>query len=136
MWWAGIQDLANLAIRFGGWVTDTKNAVVTKFNEIVDWIKGIPGRVIAALANIGNDLVESGKNMMQGFINGITSKAAAVTSAVTNAVKGAVSGANNYLEVRSPSRLMKRMGGYVSEGLALGISDGAFGVSNCLVVRV
>ncbi|MGE7880153.1 phage tail protein [Peribacillus muralis] len=70
------------------------------------------------------DLTSIGKNIIQGLINGISSMAGAALSAakgVAESIKGAVTGA---LNIHSPSRVMFEYGGFVTEGLGLGIEDG------------
>ena len=76
------QGLSDMIARLGKWVQDTaRNAgdagsrflqgVVDGFNSAVEYVKGIPGRILDALGNLGNLLVESGKSMLRGLADGI-----------------------------------------------------------------
>lgn len=42
-----------------------------KVGQIIDWFKQVPGRIAAALGNLGSKLVAKGKELIDGFINGI-----------------------------------------------------------------
>lgn len=48
-------------------------AVSNAVNEVIDFVRSIPQRALDALAGIGNVLVNAGKQLIQGFIDGITS---------------------------------------------------------------
>lgn len=50
------------------------SAVRSKFGEAVDFVRGIPGRIVAALGDLGDTLRDAGAQLIQGLINGITSK--------------------------------------------------------------
>lgn len=72
-------------------VTGLKN----KFNEAVTFVTGIPGKIVTALGDLGSKLVSAGQALIQGLIDGITSKLAAVKAKmaeVANTVKGFLPG--------------------------------------------
>ncbi len=52
------------------------------FNSAVDFVRGIPGRVLDALGNIGSTLVNSGRSLINGFVDGIKSAFGNAVSAV------------------------------------------------------
>lgn len=51
---------------------DVANAVSTGFNNVVSFIRTVPGKISSALGNLGSLLYNAGKNLMQGLLNGIT----------------------------------------------------------------
>lgn len=137
--WPVIQAVVQVAWNYIKMIIDNSLAVIkgviTAALAVIkgDWsgawnaIKGIAvdimNNIISFFQSI--DLTSIGKNIIQGLINGIGSMAgAAVTAAknVANSVKDAVTGA---LKIKSPSRVMFEYGGFVTEGLGLGIEDGA-----------
>lgn len=66
-----------------------------------------------------------GENTALGLANGIDAKASEAikaAEAMASAVAGIIAGA---LKIQSPSKVMEQMGRYVSEGFAIGISDGS-----------
>lgn len=88
------------------------DTVKSKWNEITGWLQSV-------------NMTDIGAQLMDGLINGITSKISGVKDAVVGGVSGAYQGAKDFLGIKSPSRLMMQVGGYVSEGLAVGINQRA-----------
>lgn len=91
--------------------------VITKFGQVVDWFKALPAK-----------FVEFGKNIMQGLLDGISGmfdKVVGKIKSVGSAVAGAFT-SHPQIQVNSPSRAFKRFGGWVMEGLGIGI-DGQSG---------
>lgn len=94
------------------------------WNAIVGYVVSAVGRIVSAFDTIKNiNLVEIGKNIIQGLINGITSmagsvvnKAQEIANGITNTIKGA-------LNIHSPSRVMMEMGQNVGEGMAIGMDQ-------------
>lgn len=105
---------AGLALIKGDWEgawNAIKGIAVDIMNNIISFFQSI-------------DLKTIGKNIIQGLINGITSMGDSAIEAargIANSVKDAVAGA---LKIKSPSRVMIEYGGFVTEGLGLGIKDG------------
>ncbi|EOT47133.1 hypothetical protein OMY_01386 [Enterococcus sulfureus ATCC 49903] len=75
------------------------------------------------------DLFEIGKNIIDGLVNGIKEKAQAVKDAVKDVASSITDKVQKILHIASPSKVMKKMGGFTAEGLAIGIADGANSVS-------
>ncbi|WP_163598478.1 tape measure protein [Moraxella catarrhalis] len=99
-----------------------KDAIKDGFQKAVDIFKKLVGNIVDALKKLGKDLLQVGRDAMQGFINGISEKIdAAVSKAkeMASSVKNAVTG---FFDIHSPSRVMKQIGEWVSEGLAIGIA--------------
>ena len=55
-----------------------KTGVSDGINAVMDFIRSIPERAIAALGNIGNVLINAGRQLIQGFLDGITGAFGAV----------------------------------------------------------
>jgi len=72
-----------------GAVANAKNAISTGFNAAVDFVRGIPGRIIGALGDFGSMLFRAGSSIIQGLIDGIKSKIGAVTGAIGNVMQAA-----------------------------------------------
>lgn len=99
-----------------------KDAIKDGFQKAVDIFKKLVGNIVDALKKLGKDLLQVGRDAMQGFINGISEKIdAAVSKAkeMASSVKNAITG---FFDIHSPSRVMKQIGGWISEGLAIGIA--------------
>lgn len=61
--------------------------VSSGFNDAVEFVKSIPQRVLDALGNLGNLLVESGKSMLRGLGEGISKGFEDAKRAVGNGLK-------------------------------------------------
>ncbi len=90
-----------------------------------EWIKGVVGDVIDWLGSI--DLVETGKAIIQGLIDGVLSMIGGIREAVSDVGNAIVDGVKGFFGISSPSRLMVEYGGYVGEGFNLGMEKEARG---------
>ena len=63
-----------------------KSAVSDKFNAVVSFVKGIPGKILGALGNLGSLLYNAGRNVIQGLINGVRDMIGNVGSAISSVV--------------------------------------------------
>lgn len=129
-----INLMAQLVTTIIGLLPDILAAGIQILKSLVRGILDTVGELWAAAKRIGSDLIAKfkeidllsvGKDIMQGLVNGITEmgqsaiKAAQdVAASVGNAVKG-------FFKTASPSKLMIEIGGFVSEGLAIGITKDA-----------
>ena len=96
-------------------------------------VSGIGGTVRSAVSGAGSWLVDAGRNIIQGLINGITGMVGSLYSSITNALSGLVDKAKNALGIHSPSRVFRdEVGVMVGRGMALGIDDSAHVVSRSM----
>lgn len=59
----------------------TRDAVVSRVQGMVDWLKGLPSRISSAVGDFGSLLYDKGRSLIQGLIDGIM----AMVSGVANA---------------------------------------------------
>lgn len=72
-------------------------------------------------SNAKTNLHSNGVNIVQGFVSGLSSmlgSVASIASKIASTVDSAIRKKN---EIKSPSRLMMRLGAYITEGLAIGL---------------
>lgn len=108
-----------------GDMNGVRQAIKDGFDRAVQTVKKAKDDIVGALRDLGNRLIQMGRDAIQGLINGMSEKidaAVAKASELAGRVIGAVKGA---FDIRSPSRVMKSLGEWVSEGLALGIDHKA-----------
>lgn len=86
------------------------------------------GTLVMGFLSIPSAFVELGTNVIQGFVNGLTSGAAQLRDVVVNMADSVSGWFREKLGIASPSRLFVQYGGWVSEGAALGITAGQDGV--------
>jgi len=67
---------------------------------------------------------EFGANLLSGLVNGITSGLGAVKDAIVNVASSTVGWFKEKLGIHSPSRVFGELGGFVSEGAAVGMESG------------
>ena len=78
-------------------------------------------KVKAAIVEKVDSLREVGRNLIKGFMGGIKSMAQGTINAVKGVVQGAINGAKALLGINSPSKVFMEIGGYTSEGFAIGL---------------
>lgn len=88
-------------------------------------VRGLPGKVKAAAGELGSTLLQAGKDLIQGFINGITSMGGALAGAVSSFISEHVPGPlKRVLGMDSPSKLFRQFGVWTAEGYAEGFGAG------------
>jgi phage-related minor tail protein len=124
--WEGIKFVISSAL-------DIIKGVISAFVKVLkgDWrgawddIEGIFedvwNNIETFLKNI--DLVQIGKDIMQGLINGITTMIGAIKSAVSNVASTVTGGLKSALGIQSPSKVTRQLGEYTGEGFAIGIGN-------------
>lgn len=90
-------------------------------SSLISGLSSLPGRV----ASIGSQIIS-------GIVNGITGSAGRVVGAITGAVGNAISAAKSLLGIASPSKVFKRFGEYIDQGLELGIDAMAEGPAKAM----
>lgn len=123
-----VAHLADLARRGGEKVQEMARNIGQKVqdmvNEIITDLQALPQRAADALGNTAQTLVSAGRDLVQGFINGIKGKIgelAAVAQTLADTVSGGVMG---FLDINSPSRVMRDIGNDTMDGFSLGLTDG------------
>ena len=66
---------------------------------------------------------EAGANAALGFAQGISNNSSAAINAAISLAQSAVNAAKKTLDVHSPSRVMRKIGGYTGKGFVYGIND-------------
>lgn len=93
-------------------LVETYDSIKNKFNEILDFI-----------GNLKDQFVQKGKDIIQGLIDGITSKIQGVTSAIRNITSIIRGETDDNMGISSPSKVMMEKGRYITEGLAIGMEN-------------
>ncbi|MBQ9784294.1 MAG: hypothetical protein IJW29_02215 [Clostridia bacterium] len=102
-------------------VSNVISAVAAKVAEIKDTFMSTVSEMVETLKTIPGQMLQIGKDIIGGLIDGIVSKASDLANAAINAVKGAVDGAKTFLGIHSPSRRMRdEIGKPMAEGVAVG----------------
>ncbi len=105
-------------------VAGLANGITALYGTLRSRALGLRTTITNALSNASSVLVNTGYNFVVGLIRGITSLGGYLYRLVAGFVRNnVVNAAKNALGIASPSKVAFEMGGYVSEGLALGIES-------------
>ncbi len=86
------------------------------------------GQIPGKISGFAGRLATAAADMIGGMVRGITGAAGKVWDAITGVCSRALGAVKSFFGIKSPSRLMRKMFGYVGEGMALGLKDSARGV--------
>ena len=93
----------------------------------IGFFRDLPGKIMGALAGAGGWLLDVGRNIVQGLIDGIGSMMGSIGRAILSIVPEAIRGPfEAALGIHSPSRVFREYGVNIGQGLVLGI-DGMHG---------
>lgn len=91
------------------------------FNSVIDWFKGILGRIGQAIGNLFEAGKKFGSDIINGLIQGIKNMAMAPINAIKGVISGVTGAIKGFLKIGSPSKVFAGYGKNIVEGLALGI---------------
>ena len=100
-----------------------RDAAIEGFSRLLDFVIGIPGKILQALGSLRSLLFGVGQNLVQGFIDGIGSMISAIAGQATTMGRAAVSAAQRAIDARSPSREMMSLGKDFGSGFVIGINS-------------
>ena len=86
------------------------STVSDRIADVVGFFQGLPGTILGALAGFGSLLVDTGRNLIQGLLDGFTAMSEAIATALLAPISGTVGDLVDHLEIRSPSRLLSDLG--------------------------
>ena len=126
-WILGLIDGIKTSIT--NWITNLQNGFINGFNNIQLWIGNIINNIqnfvtncINTLLELPGKVLEIGENIGQGLIDGIDVDW--IVDQVKKMGKKAINAIKDTFGIASPSKVMKEIGGYLSEGLADGWTEG------------
>lgn len=89
-----------------------------------DKIKGAFSAAGAWLSGLGGTFMAYGRALLDGLVNGISSRVLAVKSMILGIGQKVAGWFRGVLGIHSPSRVFMGFGGFITDGLALGIERG------------
>lgn len=110
-----IKGITNNVVRLAEAAADL---IIDFLNELADVIREKGPELVAAGRNIADAVID-------GIIGGFTSGAGDAAASAGDIARGALDAANEVLDLGSPSKEFMKIGRYVVEGFALGMSETA-----------
>lgn len=111
------------AIVSGAWAR-ISGAVSNGVERVTSVARSLPGRIRGALGNLGGTLVSAGRAIVDGLINGITSRLSAALNTVRNLGAQIANAARSALRIGSPSKEFEEIGQNVIAGFTQGVDRG------------
>lgn len=101
-----------------------KNGAVNGWNAVVGFVRGVPGMVMGAIGNLGSTLVNAGGDLLRGLWNGIQAVSGWLKNKIIGFFGRLVPGwVKDVFGINSPSKVFAEFGKYLTQGLAVGITD-------------
>lgn len=92
---------------------------------IIKLVNGISDSIDRNSADMGRAGGRLAASIIRGMVNGIAAGIGEVVNAAKNMAANALNAAKNFLGINSPSKEFMKIGGFVSEGAAIGINKTA-----------
>ncbi|MGH8879775.1 MAG: phage tail protein, partial [Stackebrandtia sp.] len=122
---AYIDFLGSLPGKAAEWFGGLLDAAKDKFTSLVSWAKGVPGRVLAALGDVGSKLYSAGKDLLTGLLNGMKNIASSIYNWITGLLSNVKDQVLDFFGIASPSKLFTYYGEMIGQGFADGIAGSA-----------
>lgn len=124
-----VKDVVTWFVHLDEHVENGARAVRGFIDDIKTWAKDAAkaaSDMVTAVANaitsLPSKMLEAGKNIWQGLVNGIKSGIETVKGAAANLAKAIIDKFTTDTEIHSPSALFERFGKFIDQGLANGIT--------------
>lgn len=99
-----------------------QRGAINVVNNVVNFFRDLPGRILGALANIGSVLYNSGRDLINGLINGAGSVLRNIGNFFLDLVPGWIKDPfKAALGISSPSKVFAGFGLNIGEGLVQGV---------------
>lgn len=99
--------------------------------RVVEFVAGIPGRVLSAIGNVGRVLYDTGRNIIQGLLDGMGGLLKDIGRFMADKLPRGIQGPfKKAMGIESPSKVFAEYGRNLGEGLIVGMEDVASQVSS------
>jgi hypothetical protein len=125
-----IQTLAtNFITNVGGILQSLVDVVLNIFGSLGKMISDGWTNLFISIKEtsqkIVTDAIEWGKNIIEGFTQGIIDNAMKPVKAIQDMSSKISSGVKSFFNINSPSKVFEEFGGYLMDGLAIGVENNA-----------
>jgi TP901 family phage tail tape measure protein len=93
MWIAAIKAVVNWFIQLGGTIRQWSTEALARGRDVGNWFQNLPNMIRSMVGNLGGILVQAGRDLIQGLIDGIQSR----IPSLRGVIAGAASIISNFL---------------------------------------
>ena len=109
---------------YSTYVQPMVDSVVRGFNKVKDTVTGWKDKIVGALSDAGSWLLDTGKNIVQGLLDGLGDAAKNIGSFFLDKIPGWIKGPfKKALGIHSPSRVFAGYGVNIGQGLVNGVKS-------------
>lgn len=125
----GFSQMISAVVDFAGQLvsnisramSDFVNRVIEGGSNALNAITDACSNMISAISGFVGDMASAGADLVRGFIQGIQDMAGDAIEAAKNMASEAVATVKSFLKIGSPSKVLKQIGQWMTQGFALGI---------------
>ncbi|MFE0651335.1 hypothetical protein ACFVZH_22380 [Streptomyces sp. NPDC059534] len=122
----GVKALGRLPGMISDFFGRAKDAAVRRMAEMVIWLRGLPGRIGAAVGSLKTLLIDKGRDVVRGLAAGIESMGGWIKDKVMSFARSVIPGPiAKALGISSPSKVTKAQGQWIARGLVVGLTGSA-----------
>lgn len=119
-----IHSPSRVMIENGGFVVaGLVQGINQNQNSVTNSMNNLAQSVQRPFDNLPNTMQSLGYNAMIGFNNGLSSASNTIYNTANTIANNVANTIQKALDIHSPSRVMRTIGGFVGQGLALGMED-------------
>ena len=104
-------------------ISETQRSWNTLKSNVTSYARDVVNKFKSEFS--ASKLISVGRNFMNGLIDGIKQKASSLMSTIGDVCSDAVNAVKSAFQIHSPSRVMREIGQFIIEGLAIGVEDEA-----------
>lgn len=125
----GFSQMISAVVDFAGQLvsnisramSDFVNRVMEGGSNALNAITDACSNMISAITGFVGDMASAGADLVRGFIQGIQDMAGEAVEAAKRMASNAVDTVKSFLKIGSPSKVLKQIGQWMTQGFALGI---------------
>lgn len=125
---AGVQKIIGFFGMIGGIVgrvvgffRNIRDGALRQAINLVNWVKGLPGRILGALGGLAGQMLNAGIQAIQGLLNGLKNAAGAVIDWIKGLAGDLIDSVLGMFGISSPSKVFHGIGVNLGRGLVTGI---------------
>jgi phage-related protein len=139
---AAVSALVSRVVAFFAGLPGKINTLMIQFGDKVRggidkvgaFFQSLPGKITGVLSGLGGQLAQAGRNAMDGLIGGLEGALGRVREVAGNIAKAITGPVAKFLDMHSPSRVLKKMGNDAVQGIINGIKEKIPGVSAAMTI--